>query len=46
MAQLFRLGKGEIDIEFLKSSLKEGFTQHLSEVAPASGLILEKVSLN
>ena len=48
MAQLFRLGKGEIDIEFLKSSLKEGFTQHLSEVArnKASGLILEKVSLN
>ncbi len=45
MAQLFRLGKGEIDMAFLKSSLQKGFDQHLSEVAPASGLILDSVML-
>ena len=45
VAQLFRLGKGEIDLTFIEGSLKAGFQEHLSEVAPASGLILAKVSL-
>jgi len=43
MAQLFRLGKGEIDLEWLESSLKPDFKEHLPEIAPASGLMLQKV---
>ena len=43
MAQLFRLGKGETDLEWLQQSLQPGFDEHLSEIAPASGLMLQKV---
>lgn len=43
MAQLFRLGKGDTDLEWLKQSLQPGFDLHLSEIAPASGLMLQKV---
>ncbi len=45
MGQLFRLGKGEIDLQFIESSLKTGFSEHLDYVAPASGLLLNKVAL-
>lgn len=43
MGQLFRLGKNKITIDSLKSSLLPEFTTHLSDIAPASGLILHKV---
>lgn len=46
MGQLFRLGKGEIDLSYMERSLKTEFTDHLDYVAPASGLILQQVTLN
>jgi tRNA pseudouridine38-40 synthase len=46
MGQLFRLGKGEIGLQDIEESLIPSFDQHLDYVAPASGLILQRVSLN
>jgi len=44
MGTLFRLGKGEIDLEFIKKSLVEhSIERPLPFVAPASGLILNEV---
>ncbi|PWL31980.1 MAG: tRNA pseudouridine(38-40) synthase TruA [Roseivirga sp. XM-24bin3] len=43
MGQLIRLGRNEIDLDYLESSLKTGFPDHLSLVAPASGLVLNQV---
>lgn len=43
MGQLFRLGKNEITLEDITSSLQTGFDQHLDYVAPASGLTLNSV---
>ena len=34
MAQLFKLGKGEVDLEWLRHSLTPQFNEHLSEIAP------------
>lgn len=45
MGQLFRLGKKEIDLEYIKRSLSSDFEEHLDAVAPASGLILKNVKL-
>lgn len=45
MGQLFKLGQKEVDLKFIEASLKTGFDQHLDYVAPASGLILNKVTL-
>lgn len=44
MGELFRLGKGQITLNHIEKSLTEDFSQHLDQVAPASGLILHKVS--
>ena len=46
MAQLFKLGENKIDLTFIEDSLKTGFNEHLSDVAPASGLILDQVTLD
>lgn len=43
MGQLILLGRNEIDLDYHISSLKTGFSDHLSLVAPASGLILNEV---
>lgn len=43
MGELIRLGRNEISIDELKSSLLPEFTEHLSFIAPASGLILHEV---
>jgi tRNA pseudouridine38-40 synthase len=43
MGALINLGKHEIDLDFIESSLKPGFNEHLDYIAPASGLILHKV---
>ena len=43
MGQLFRLGKGEISLSDLENSIKPGYSEHLSYIAPASGLMLQKV---
>lgn len=46
MAQLFKLGQNQIDLGFIETSLTAEFHEHLSEVAPASGLILDQVTLD
>ncbi len=43
IAQLVRLGMGEVDLDFIQRSLNSGFEEHLSEVAPASGLHLNRL---
>lgn len=43
VGQLFRLGQGVISLDDLQASLLPGFDQHLSYIAPASGLMLHKV---
>lgn len=45
MGQLFRLGRKEIDLDLLQASLKTDFSEHLSYIAPASGLILNKIDI-
>lgn len=46
IGQLFRLGQGEISITDLERSLKPDFTEHLSYIAPASGLMLHKIEFD
>ena len=47
MATLFELGKGNLDIEFIESSLKEDNDQKfLRNIAPASGLQLYAIELD
>ena len=43
IGQLFRLGRGEISLSDLEASLRPEFNEHLSYIAPASGLMLQKV---
>jgi tRNA pseudouridine38-40 synthase len=43
MGTLIRLGKGEVDLDFIKNSLKENVESHQSYIAPASGLLLNKI---
>lgn len=43
IGQLFKLGQGEITLADLEASLKPDFEEHLSYIAPASGLMLHKV---
>ncbi|RKQ49223.1 tRNA pseudouridine38-40 synthase [Roseivirga pacifica] len=44
MGQLVRLGRNEVDLNFIAQSLTPAFGEHLSFVAPASGLILNEVN--
>ena len=46
IGQLFRLGQGEITLADLEASLKPDFEEHLSFIAPASGLMLHKVQFD
>ncbi len=46
MGQLFRLGRGEINLQNIESSLHTSFAEHLSYIAPASGLVLNKIEFN
>lgn len=46
VGQLFRLGRGEISLDDLERSLKPDFTEHLSYIAPASGLMLHKIQFD
>ncbi|WP_305983155.1 tRNA pseudouridine(38-40) synthase TruA [Roseivirga thermotolerans] len=43
MGQLIRLGTHETDLEAHRKTLQPGFDQHLSLVAPSSGLILNNI---
>lgn len=47
MGTLFELGKGNIDLDFIKNSLKENNDRHfLREIAPASGLQLYDITFD
>ncbi|NER13739.1 tRNA pseudouridine(38-40) synthase TruA [Leptobacterium flavescens] len=46
MGALVLLGKGEIDLDFIKNSLKPGSEQLVRYIAPASGLHLHKLSFD
>lgn len=43
MGTLIKLGKGEVSLDFIRESLKEGVVSHQDYIAPASGLILNKI---
>ena len=43
MGSLIKLGRGEIDLEYIKNSLKSESQEVMDYIAPASGLILHKV---
>ena len=43
MGQLFMLGKHVIELNDILDSLEDDFEEHLSYIAPASGLILNKI---
>ncbi|PCJ97172.1 MAG: tRNA pseudouridine(38-40) synthase TruA [Flavobacteriaceae bacterium] len=43
MGALILLGKGELSIEEIKSSLKEHYPEQISYVAPGSGLLLHRL---
>ncbi|CAN5237591.1 tRNA pseudouridine(38-40) synthase TruA [soil metagenome] len=43
MGALVQLGKGEITIQYIKDSLEAGSSVQMNYIAPASGLILNKI---
>lgn len=43
MGTLIQLGKGELNLEDIRESLKEGVDNQMTYIAPASGLILHKI---
>ncbi|NER16420.1 tRNA pseudouridine synthase A [Spongiivirga citrea] len=45
MGALYLLGKGEIDLDFIKNSLLTNSELRLTYIAPASGLTLNKIEL-
>ena len=43
---LFSLGRGDIDLEYIKDSLQEDHIKEITWVAPSSGLILNSVKFD
>ena len=43
MGALIQVGKGELSIQDIESSLKQNHSVHINYIAPASGLILNKI---
>ena len=43
MGALIKLGRGEVDLDFIEKSLKTDSTISMDYIAPASGLILHKI---
>ncbi|MGC6438434.1 MAG: tRNA pseudouridine(38-40) synthase TruA [Flavobacteriaceae bacterium] len=43
MGVLIQLGRGEVDLNFIETSLKPGATAKIDYIAPASGLILHQI---
>lgn len=43
MGVLIKLGKGEVTLDYIKNSLKPEVLEHMDYIAPASGLILNKI---
>ena len=46
MGALIKLGRGDIDLDYIKSSLKPESDYVMDYIAPASGLILHKIEFN
>ena len=46
MGVLIKLGRGEVTIDYIKNSLKPESTEHMDYIAPASGLILNKIEFD
>ena len=46
MGALIKLGRGDIDLEYIKNSLKAESQEVMDYIAPASGLILHKIEFN
>ncbi len=46
MGALIKLGRGDISIEYIKNSLKPESVKIMEYIAPASGLILNKIEFN
>lgn len=46
MGALIKLGRGEIDMDYIKNSLKPDTEYIMDYIAPASGLILHKIEFN
>ena len=44
MGALIKLGRGEVDLDFIERSLKTNSTISIDYIAPASGLILHKIA--
>ena len=44
MGALIKLGRGEVDLDFIEKSLKTDSTISIEYIAPASGLILHKIT--
>ena len=44
MGQLILLGKGEITLKYLEETLNNSDDKHFDYIAPASGLILNKIN--
>ena len=43
MGALIRLGKGEVGLDYISSSLEQSANMKINYIAPASGLILNKI---
>ena len=43
MGALIKLGRGDIDLEYIKNSLETRKQEVMDYIAPASGLILHKI---
>ena len=43
MGALIKLGRGDISLEYIKDSLKPESIEVMDYIAPASGLILNKI---
>jgi tRNA pseudouridine38-40 synthase len=46
MGALIKLGRGDIDLNYIKNSLKTESQEVMDYIAPASGLILHKIEFN
>jgi tRNA pseudouridine38-40 synthase len=46
MGALIKLGRGDIDLNYIKESLNANSTYVMDYIAPASGLILHKIEFN
>lgn len=46
MGVLIKLGRGEVTLDFIENSLKQDSNEHMDYIAPASGLMLNKIEFD